>query len=150
MEGITVRKMLPADLAQVHALETLCYSSPWSMSSFRYELENRDAILLVALYGGRIIGYVCVRTILDMTHLLNVTASPEFRRQGIGSILLHDAFNELKKKKPGAKITLEVRQSNAAAISLYEKFGFRVTGNRKGYYQKPDDDALLMEMTLTG
>jgi ribosomal-protein-alanine N-acetyltransferase len=137
--------MTLSDLSQVLALENLCYTTPWSLNSFRYELGNSDAILQVAVLNARIIGYVCVRTILDMTHLLNITVMPEFRRKGVAGMLLGDVIDELKRIKPGVRLTLEVRQSNIAAIRLYEKFGFQVTGRRKKYYQKPEDDALLME-----
>jgi len=149
LEGITIRVMEPADLAEVRALETLCYTTPWSLNSFRYELDNSDAILRVAVLNDRIIGYICVRTILDVTHLLNITVMPECRRQGIGGMLLENAFDELRHRKPGTLLTLEVRESNIAAVRLYEKFGFKVTGRRKKYYQMPDDDALLMEMEVS-
>lgn len=140
--------MKAEDLTQVHALEGLCHTTPWSLNSFTYELNNRDAILRVVVLNDRVVGYVCVRTILDLTHLLNITVSPEFRRKGVGSMLLGDALAELKRRNPGVRLTLEVRQSNIAAIRLYEKFGFKVTGRRKNYYHMPEDDALLMEVDL--
>ncbi|MBI5097621.1 MAG: ribosomal protein S18-alanine N-acetyltransferase [Nitrospirae bacterium] len=149
MEGITIRKMSPADLSEVSNIENLCYSTPWSPNSFKYELANKEAILKVAVFNSEIIGYVCIRTILDMTHLLNVAVLPEFRLRGIGSMLLKNAVGELKRLQPNTKLTLEVRQSNIAAIRLYEKFGFKVTGKRTKYYQKPEDDAILMELDVS-
>jgi len=141
--------MLSADLQQVYALENLCYTTPWSPDSFKYEIGNKEAILKVAVFNSQIIGYVCIRTILDMTHLLNFTVSPEFRRRGIGNMLLKNAIEELKHLKPGTKLTLEVRRSNIPAIRFYEEFGFKVTGSRKKYYQKPEDDAILMELDIS-
>ena len=148
MEGITIRKMSADDLVQVCAIEDLCYTTPWSLNSFRYELTNKDAVLKVAVFNSGIIGYVCIRTILDMTHLLNVAVLPEFRLKGIGNALLKNAVGELKRLHPDTKLTLEVRQSNIAAVRLYEKFGFKVTGKRTKYYQKPEDDAILMELDI--
>ncbi|NIM81976.1 MAG: GNAT family N-acetyltransferase, partial [Candidatus Aminicenantes bacterium] len=82
-------------------------------------------------------------------HILNLAVSPRFRRTGIGSMLLRDALDELKRSKPDTKlITLEVRESNAAAINIYEKFGFKITGKRIGYYQKPHEDAVIMELKM--
>lgn len=141
--------MSPADLSEVSNIENLCYSTPWSPNSFKYELANKEAILKVAVFNSEIIGYVCIRTILDMTHLLNVAVLPEFRLRGIGSMLLKNAVGELKRLQPNTKLTLEVRQSNIAAIRLYEKFGFKVTGKRTKYYQKPEDDAILMELDVS-
>ncbi|RJQ54853.1 MAG: ribosomal-protein-alanine N-acetyltransferase [Nitrospiraceae bacterium] len=148
MEGVTIRQMTSADLAEVHAIENLCYSTPWSLNSFKYELGKKDTILKVAVSNGRVTGYVCVRTILDVTHLLNITVLPESRRKGIAGMLLSEALDELRRTKPATQLTLEVRQSNTAAIRLYEKFGFKVTGKRKNYYHKPDDDAVLMEVEV--
>ncbi|MBI5739427.1 MAG: ribosomal protein S18-alanine N-acetyltransferase [Nitrospirae bacterium] len=145
MEEIIIRKMRPDDLEQVHDLEVVCHPTPWSVTSFRFELENRDAILKVAVSEGRVIGYVCVRTILDVTHLLNIAVLPGARREGVGGMLLRNVLDELKRLKPGICLTLEVREANAAARRLYEKFGFRATGRRKRYYQEPEDDAILME-----
>lgn len=149
MEGLKIREMMPADLEQVHFMENLCHSTPWSLNSFKYELGNNDAILKVAFSGNRILGYICVRTILDMTHLLNITVLPEFRRKGVGSMLLRNIVDELKRIKPGTLLTLEVRQSNTEAIRLYEKFGFKATGTRRNYFQDPQDDALIMEVMIS-
>ena len=148
MEGITVRKMLPADLHQVCAIENLCYTTPWSFNSFKHEIENCDAILKVAVSNSQIIGYVCIRTMLDMTHLMNIAVLPEFRRRGIGKMLFGNAIGELKRLQPNTKLTLEVRQSNTAAVRFYEKFGFNVTGKRTKYYKEPEDDAIIMELDI--
>jgi ribosomal-protein-alanine N-acetyltransferase len=141
--------MSPDDLVQVCAIENLCYTTPWSLNSFKHELTNKDAVLMVAVLNSEITGYICIRTILDMTHLLNIAVLPEFRLRGIGSMLLNNAIGELKRLQPDAKLTLEVRQSNIAAIGCYEKFGFKVTGKRTKYYQKPEDDAILMELAVS-
>jgi len=135
-----------ADLPEVCAIENRCYSTPWSLKSFEYEIGNKDAVLRVAIQDDMIAGYLCVRTILDVTHLLNITVRPELRGKGTGSALLKNALEELKSIMPNVNLTLEVREANMPAIKLYEKFGFRIIGRRKKYYQKPDDDALLMEL----
>jgi ribosomal-protein-alanine N-acetyltransferase len=149
LEGITVRGMLPDDLQQVFAIENLCYTTPWSFNSFKHEIENSDAIMKVALLNSKITGYVCIRKILDMTHLMNIAVLPEFRRRGIGKMLLGNAIGELKRLQPNTKLTLEVRQSNIAAVRFYEKFGFQVTGKRNKYYREPEDDAIIMELDLS-
>ncbi len=141
--------MSPEDLPQVLAIENLCYSTPWSLNSFRYETGNKEAFLKVGVYNGQITGYVCVRTILDLTHLMNIAVAPEFRRKGIASMLLKDVIGELKRLKPDTRLTLEVRQSNIAAIRFYERFGFKTTGKRNGYYQSPPDNAIIMELDIS-
>ncbi|MDP3297709.1 MAG: ribosomal protein S18-alanine N-acetyltransferase [Thermodesulfovibrionia bacterium] len=148
MEGIVIREMLYKDLPGVDRIEKTCFTTPWDIRSFEYELGCKDTILKVAVLNNQIIGYVCVRTILDITHILNLVVLPDFRRKGIGSMLLRDALNELKRLKPDINlITLEVRESNTAAIKLYEKFGFKVMGKRISYYDKPYENAIIMGLS---
>ncbi len=150
MEGITIREMSNKDLAEVHDIEKRCFTTPWQVSSFDYEISNKDAILKVAIVNNQLIGYVCIRSILDVTHVLDLAVTPEFRKMGFGSLLLMNALYELRRLKPETtSITLEVRESNIAAIRLYEKFGFREIGRRRGYYQKPHEDAVIMEHDIT-
>jgi ribosomal-protein-alanine N-acetyltransferase len=149
LEGIIIRKMLPADLPQIDTIEKQCFTLPWSIRSFQYELERSDTILKVAQFNNLIIGYVCIRTILDITHVMNLVVLPEFRRLGIGSTLLSEVLQELRLLKPDLRlITLEVRESNIEAIKLYEKFGFSIIGKRIGYYQNPLEDAVIMGLEL--
>lgn len=139
--------MFISDLPQVLEIERISFTTPWDINSFRYELGHKDTILKVAVFDTKAIGYVCIRTILEMTHILNIAVLPEFRRRGIGSMLLRDALLELKCLSPDITIiTLEVRESNTAAIKLYEKFGFKITGRRGGYYTKPREDAIIMAL----
>jgi len=155
--------MFMSDLTQVLEIERMLFTTPWDISSFKYELEHKNTILKVAVFNeqnlpdgrrldslsSQVIGYVCIRTILDVTHILNLAVPPKFRRLGIGSMLLRDALEELRRSKPEARlITLEVRESNTAAIKLYEKFGFKVMGRRIGYYQKPHEDAVIMGLEI--
>lgn len=148
MEGIVIREMRRSDLPQVCAIESESHTAPWSNNSFEYEIKNKDAFLRVAALDGKITGYLCIRMILDLISLMNLTVSPEFRRMGIASMLLNDAIQGLRPLKPGAEITLEVRESNTSAIRLYEKHGFSVTGKRRRYYKKPDEDAIIMNLLL--
>ena len=148
MTEVSIREMHTSDLPEVLEIECICFTTPWDIRSFEYELGYKDTILKVAVLNNQIIGYVCVRTILDVTHILNLVVLPDFRRKGIGSMLLRDALNELKRLKPDINlITLEVRESNTAAIELYEKFGFKVMGKRISYYDKPHENAIIMGLS---
>ncbi len=150
MEGVIIRDMSHEDLPRVYAIDEQFYGTPWSINSFRHELGNRDAILKVATYNEQVVGCICIRTLLDVTHVLKITVVHKFRRKGIGRLLLQIAIQELKHVKPETvELTLEVRESNQAAIDLYEKSGFTKTGIRRGYYKRPDEDALIMGMKLS-
>ena len=150
MEGLTIRNMTKEDVMQVQSVASRCFSTPWPSESFEYELSNKDAILKVAVANTSIAGYICLRTLLDITHVLDIAVIPRMRRAGIGSLLMNGALQELKTLRQDVTIvTLEVRESNIAAIGLYEKFGFKEIGRRKGYYRKPVEDALIMELDIT-
>ena len=149
MEEIIIRDTSYDDLPQIHAIENQCFTTPWSLGSFKYELGNRQSIFKVAVKNKQIIGYVCLRVILDTAHVLNLAVMPEFRRKGIGSTLFQDALQELKRQYPDVEIsTLEVRELNTPAITLYRKFGFSIIYKRAKYYQMPDEDAVIMGMEL--
>lgn len=149
MEGIVIRAMSQDDLPQVHAIENQCFTTPWRLSAFQYEIDNVDAILKVAVIEDRLVGYACIRSILDVTHIMDLAVAPKYRRMGIGSMILKAVLQELRKLKPDTKLlTLEVRESNLAAIKLYEKFGFKEIGRRRGYYNKPAEDGVIMELDI--
>ncbi|MBI5674486.1 MAG: ribosomal protein S18-alanine N-acetyltransferase [Nitrospirae bacterium] len=148
MEGIKLRRMTPADLPQVLAIETECFSSPWSIRSFKFEIEQSESIFKTAVLDEQVVGYVCLRTMLDITHVMNLAVLPQYRRKGIGIMLLKDALLELRRLRPDIKfVTLEVRESSGA-LKLYEKAGFAAIGKRKGYYHSPDEDAIIMGMEI--
>lgn len=149
MEGLIIRRMSYEDIQQVHEIERLSFTAPWSIDSFIYELNNRMTILLVAEFNGQIIGYICLRTIIDVTEILNIAVHPKFRRRGVGAGLLKRALDELMSEHQDSKtVRLEVRESNTPAIALYKRFGFEVIGRRRDYYHSPREDAILMGMGI--
>ena len=139
-------KLVPMDkshLPQVEAIERACFSHPWSAALLEQELYN-DMISLVVAEGedGTVLGYGEVRAILDEGTLEKIAVAPRFRRQGVAEEILK-SYLRLGQAHL-AFLTLEVRESNAPAIALYEKLGFREVGRRKNYYREEHEDALLM------
>ena len=123
-------------------LEAVCFSAPWTADGFSEELQNPLAHFLVAEHGGKVCGYIGVQEICGEGYIANIAVFPEFRRQGVASALLTAAMNGAKSREC-AFLTLEVRESNAAAIQLYTRFGFRCVGTRKAFYRDPEEDAKL-------
>ena len=130
-------------VAQIAALEKICFSDPWSERSIASELDNKLAFWLVAAEGEQVAGYIGSQTVLDETDMMNVAVHPDFRRQGIAEALVNELVENLKKLGSHC-LTLEVRASNAPAISLYEKLGFHEIGRRRNYYRNPREDALIL------
>ena len=143
-----VEPMHPEDLDEVLAIERASFSMPWSRGAFLYEIQqNRVARCRVMREGNTIVGYLCVWEIADEIHVTNVAVHPTRRRQGIARALLGGLLAEAQARDLRL-VVLEVRPSNREAISLYESFGFRVTGRRRGYYYDTGEDALVMEARL--
>ena len=138
-----IRKMTAREVPQVAELEKICFSQPWSEKSVAGELDNPQALWLVAMEGDRLAGYVGSQTVMDETDMMNLAVAPQFRRQGVGKALVNALVASLKEL--GSRcLTLEVRDSNGPARALYAKLGFAEVGRRRGYYRDPREDALIL------
>ena len=130
-------------VAQIAALEKICFADPWSEKSIASELDNKLAFWLVAAEGEQVAGYIGSQTVLDETDMMNVAVHPDFRRKGVAEALIQELVDHLRRMGSHC-LTLEVRASNAPAIALYEKLDFREIGRRKNYYRNPKEDALIL------
>lgn len=144
----TLRQMQEADIGQVVSLEEEIFFSPWSEKSFRDALHREDTIYLVAEGEGEISGYLGIWLSFDTADLCNMAVAYECRRRHLGQQLLQEGLR-LAAEKGAAQVLLEVRESNEAAIGLYQRNGFQEIGRRRGYYSRPTEDALLMRCLVT-
>ena len=139
-------EIVPMDrghIPQILELERACFSTPWTEAMLSDALFDPQASFIVAQdEEGNVVGYAGLHVIVDEGYIDNVAVEPDARRHGVASALL-DVFCRFGAANL-AFLTLEVRSSNAPAISLYEKFGFFRAGLRKGYYQHPREDAVIM------
>ena len=147
MEKITLCPVTEDDLEEVLSLERISFQYPWSGEHIRNEIRSPLSFpLLVRLADGVCAGYICPMLVLDEGQILNVAVHPSYQGQGIGRILVEAALEEFRKR--GASfVNLEVRPSNAAAISLYIRCGFITDGRRKAYYEN-GEDAILMKYIM--
>jgi ribosomal-protein-alanine N-acetyltransferase len=143
---LEIRQLVYADLPQVIAIERRAFPTPWSLAMFVLELSKPSGICLAALEDGVMVGYLVCSRYDTVWHLMNVAVDPHRRCQGIATALLDRLFEQAD--KPREQYTLEVRTSNAAAIRLYERFGFRAAGRRRAYYHDNREDALIMWRTV--
>jgi [ribosomal protein S18]-alanine N-acetyltransferase len=142
---LDIRRLTYADLPQVIAIERRAFPTPWSLAMFVLELSKPSGICLAARRQGRLTGYLVCSRYDTVWHIMNVAVDPDERRTGVATGLLGALLGRVD--DPGARYTLEVRESNLAAIALYERFGFRTAGMRRRYYQDNGEDALIMWRT---
>lgn len=137
--------MTEGDLEVVAVIEAE-NASPWSPSQLASEHAQEGGWQFVAEQGdsGRVCGFVCGRTCVGEAELLKIAVARESRRQGIAAQLMAHTLQYLAGQGVD-RCFLELRAANLPALALYEGFGFRRTGVRKGYYASPPDDAIIME-----
>ncbi|MBQ3725302.1 MAG: ribosomal protein S18-alanine N-acetyltransferase [Oscillospiraceae bacterium] len=142
---VRIVPMTADHLDDVARLEQICFSRPWSRRMLAEELENQCAAFLVALEPetDKVIGYAGLLVMADEGYITNVAVFPEYRRRGVAEQIIQ-VFCDFAQGNHLAFLTLEVRPSNAPAISLYNSFGFEEVGRRKNYYDLPREDALIL------
>ena len=156
---LEIRRLTYADLPQVLSIERRAFPTAWSLAMFVLELSKPSGICLAAVAAGRagmdseesddaagrIVGYMVCSRYETIWHIMNVAVDPDHRRLGIASRLLQRLFERVGDEN--ARFTLEVRRSNDGAMELYERFGFKIAGLRRRYYQDNGEDAFIMWRT---
>ena len=128
---------------QIADLERANFSAPWSANSIEGELNNPLSLWLVAIDGDTVLGYVGSQTVMGEADMMNLAVNSAYRRNGIGRCLVEELIRRLRENNVYS-LTLEVRISNEAAISLYKNLGFLQVGCRPNYYRLPKEDALIL------
>jgi [ribosomal protein S18]-alanine N-acetyltransferase len=142
---LRIRSLTYPDLPQVIAIERRVFPTPWSLAMFVLELSKQTGVCLAALREGRLVGYLICSRYDTVWHVMNVAVDLSHQRTGLATELLSELYSRVGDEQ--ARFTLEVRRSNAVAIHLYEREGFRAAGIRRRYYQDNGEDALVMWRT---
>lgn len=144
MSNLRIVRACAEHIDDLVVVENLSFKIPWSRQSLTDELVNNNmAVYFSALSDKKAIGYGGMWQVLDEGHITNIAVHPEFRKNGVGSMLLNELLKEAKQRSIKA-LTLEVRKSNEGAKALYRKFGFEEGGSRKAYYADNHEDAIIM------
>ena len=139
-----IRRLVYGDLPDVIGIERQCFPTPWSLAMFVLELSKPAGVCLALESEGRLAGYLVCSRYDDVWHLMNVSVDPGRQRHGHATALIDGMLGQLGQD---ARVTLEVRPSNAGAIALYEGFGFKAVGTRRRYYHDNGEDAIIMWRT---
>jgi ribosomal-protein-alanine N-acetyltransferase len=142
--------MRAEDIPRIVDIERDGFKHPWSAELLRRELHHAWSTSLVATEPAapdQVIGFIVFWTVHDEVHVLNVAVALEARRRGVARVLMDEAA--ARGRRAGARLaTLEVRRSNAAAITLYRTLGYREVGLRPNYYVDEGEDAIVMVLDL--
>jgi len=150
-----IRRAVLDDVAGILRIERASFSDPWTEESFTTALSLDRMRVLVAETpasengdgASELAGYVVALVIGPEAEIADLAVAPDWRQRGIGRALLARSVAELV--AVGVRtLYLEVRESNAAARTLYETHGFRSVGRRRGYYRQPVEDALLLRREI--
>lgn len=142
-QELSIIPMTRRDLDRVVEIERQCFPTAWRREAYERELLNENARYLVARVGQRIVGYCGMWVIAPEAHITTLAVEPQYRRRGIGERLLA-ALLEAAQDMGADRATLEVRESNVAAQSLYRKYGFEAVAYLRGYYPDTREDAVVM------
>ena len=140
---ISIKQAEKNDFHRLEEISVASMSEPWHEADFLSAEKNEFAVILEAVSDGDPVGYAVGYFAADESELPSIAVSPDCRRLGAGDALLSALFDEVR-SHGAAKMFLEVRESNDAAISLYEKNGFITAGTRKHFYDNPTEDAMVM------
>lgn len=165
MRFLQIKHLAAEDLNSAVELDRLCFGGLWAIEGYRRELDSPNSDLL-GLWTWEtddcesaqnragtetpplqipptLIGIGCLWAILEEAHIIMLAIHPQFQGQGLGQALLLALLKSACERQL-ERATLEVRESNLAAVYLYKKFGFKEAGRRKRYYEDTGEDALVM------
>ncbi len=129
---------------EIANLEKMCFSHPRSKKTIEDELENENIIMIVAINNDdNVMGYGSMNIVLDEAYINDIAVFPEFRHIGIGRRIVKSFVNYCHDNNYSF-LSLEVRESNSPAISLYKSEGFELIGQRKNFYSDPKENANIM------
>lgn len=139
----TLRTIDHSLLPQVLELDRICFGRLWTLEGYQREIDSPNSELIAIVLDQTLMGYACFWAIVDEAHITILAVHPDYQRQGLGKLLLWALLDRAHQRQM-KHATLEVRISNDSAISLYEKFQFKVAGQRKHYYPDTGENALIL------
>ncbi|MBR8836265.1 MAG: ribosomal protein S18-alanine N-acetyltransferase [Stigonema ocellatum SAG 48.90 = DSM 106950] len=143
---LEIKSLTPENLSAALELDQACFGGLWTMGAYERELDspNSDLIgLFLPVLPLPLLGMGCFWSILEEAHITILAVDPHYHHQGFGQALLYSLL-KLACERGLERATLEVRATNLAAISLYQKFGFKTAGRRRHYYKDNGEDALIL------
>lgn len=144
---LVIRELKAEDAAAAAEIEYQSFPDPWSQNGILDTVSNPSTVCLLAEKAGKAVGYLFAYRAGDEAEIARIAVAGEQKRQGVGKSLMR-TLEEIGKKKQIRRLLLDVRESNREARAFYEKMAFQEDGIRRGFYQDPPEDAVLMSREL--
>lgn len=144
---LVIRELKAEDAAAAAEIEYQSFPDPWSQNGILDTVSNPSTVCLLAEKAGKAVGYLFAYRAGDEAEIARIAVAGEQKRQGVGKSLMR-TLEEIGKKKQIRRLLLDVRESNREARAFYEKMAFQEDGVRRGFYQDPPEDAVLMSREL--
>ncbi len=144
---LVIRELKAEDAAAAAEIEYQSFPDPWSQNGILDTVSNLSTVCLLAEKAGKAVGYLFAYRAGDEAEIARIAVAGEQKRQGVGKSLMR-TLEEIGKKKQIRRLLLDVRKSNREARAFYEKMAFQEDGIRRGFYQDPPEDAVLMSREL--
>lgn len=142
MMSFNIEKMNEEHVSAIARIEELCFSTPWSENSLSEEIDNPLGRFFVLVTEDKVTGYIGAHNVVGEVYITNVAVHPDYRGKGFAKALIKRLIDD--NRSADGFVTLEVRESNTPARSLYSSLGFKEVGMRKNFYERPTEDAILM------
>ena len=142
MMNFNIEKMGYGHTSAIAEIEELCFSTPWSEKSLSEEIDNPLGRFFVLVSEDKVAGYIGAHNVVGEVYITNVAVHPNYRGKGFAKALIKHLIDD--SRSADGFVTLEVRESNNPARSLYSSLGFKEVGLRKNFYERPTEDAILM------
>ena len=146
---VTIRKAVTEDIPAIMELASFAKdAAAWASGKYEVRISGSSGVVLVAESGSRIAAFIVMHVVVaGECEIENVAVASEQRRQGLGGRLVSAVLDSARNNRCTA-VWLEVRASNFAAQQLYKSLGFQEVGRRRTYYRDPQEDALVLKLTI--
>lgn len=141
-----IKRCTVGDADEIYKIEEESFSDPIKKETLKKDLE-RDTYYCFGLFESEIKAFVSFEKVLDEGQIISVATGEKWRKMGFASLIFEEIIS-FARREGISFLTLEVRGDNTPGLALYKKMGFKEVGIRKGYYQNPDCDAILMDLHI--
>lgn len=144
---MNIEKIDLNDIGQILKIERQVFATPWTINMFVHEINSSSSLCFALKQGEKVVGYACGWVVLDEFHICNIAIDAKYQGLGLGKKLLNHLLEQAKCKGV-TQFFLEVRRGDNRAVNFYKTLNFTESGIRKNYYERENEDALLMSLTL--